>query len=73
MRQLGVRIDCATGCPPLTIHGGELPGGVVTMPGDKSSQYPSALLMVAPCASSPLRLVVEGNLVSRPYVDITRP
>lgn len=71
MRQLGVRIDCATGCPPLTIHGGELPGGVVTMPGDKSSQYFSALLMVAPCAASPLRLVVEGNLVSRPYVDIT--
>lgn len=71
MRQLGVRIECATGCPPLTVHGGELPGGVVTMPGDKSSQYFSALLMVAPCASGPLRLVVEGSLVSRPYVDIT--
>jgi len=71
MRQLGVRIDCETGCPPLTIHGGTLPGGTVTMPGDKSSQYFSALLMVAPCAQAPLRLVVEGSLVSRPYVDIT--
>jgi len=71
MRQLGVRIDCETGCPPLTIHGGYLPGGTVTMPGDKSSQYFSALLMVAPCADGPLRLLVEGSLVSRPYVDIT--
>jgi 3-phosphoshikimate 1-carboxyvinyltransferase len=71
MRQLGVRIDCETGCPPLTIFGGELPGGTVTMPGDKSSQYFSALLMAAPCAKGPLRLKVEGNLVSRPYIDIT--
>jgi len=69
--QLGVRIDCPTGCPPLTVFGGKLPGGTVSMPGDKSSQYFSALLMVAPCASGPLRLVVEGELVSRPYVDIT--
>jgi 3-phosphoshikimate 1-carboxyvinyltransferase len=69
--QLGVRIDCPTGCPPLTVFGGQLPGGTVSMPGDKSSQYFSALLMVAPCAGGPLRLVVEGELVSRPYVDIT--
>lgn len=71
LRQLGVRVDCATGCPPLTIHGGQLPGGTVTMRGDKSSQYFSALLMAAPGAEGPLRLVVDGNLVSRPYVDIT--
>jgi 3-phosphoshikimate 1-carboxyvinyltransferase len=69
--QLGVRIDCETGCPPLTIFGGKLPGGTVEMPGDKSSQYFSALLMVAPCAEGPLHLAVAGHLVSRPYVDIT--
>jgi len=71
MRQLGVRVDCPTGCPPLTIYGGQLRGGTVVMRGDKSSQYFSALLMVAPCAEGPLRLEVEGSLVSRPYVDIT--
>lgn len=71
LRQLGVEIDCPTGCPPLTIHGGKLPGGTVRMPGDKSSQYFSALLMAAPCAEGPLSLEVVGSLVSRPYVDIT--
>lgn len=71
LRQLGVRFECATGCPPLTIFGGSLPGGTVTMRGDKSSQYFSALLMAAPCASAPMKLVVDGELVSRPYIGIT--
>lgn len=71
LSQLGVRVDCPTGCPPLTIFGGRLPGGTVVMPGDKSSQYFSALLMAAPEADGPLTLKVEGNLVSRPYIDIT--
>lgn len=71
LQQLGVQVDCQTGCPPLTIHGGSLPGGTVTMPGDKSSQYFSALLMAAGCAEGPLEVHVDGSLVSRPYVDIT--
>lgn len=71
LRQLGVRIECETGCPPLTIHGGKLPGGKVTMPGNKSSQYFSALLMAAQCAESDLTVEATGDLVSRPYIDIT--
>lgn len=71
LRQLGVRVDCPTGCPPLTVHGGSLRGGTVTMRGDRSSQYFSALLMAAPCAAEDIVLRVEGGLVSRPYVDIT--
>lgn len=71
LSQLGVKIECASGCPPLTIHGGTLPGGTVRMPGDKSSQYFSALLMAAQCAEGDIELQVEGNLVSRPYIDIT--
>lgn len=71
LAQLGVKFDCPTGCPPLTIHGGRLPSGTVRMRGDKSSQYFSALLMAAPAAEGPLKLVVEGELVSRPYVGIT--
>ncbi len=71
MGQLGVKVECATGCPPLTIHGGHLPGGVVTMPGGKSSQYFSAILMAAQCADDDIELKVDGNLVSRPYIDIT--
>lgn len=71
LRQLGVQIECESGCPPLTIHGGKLPGGKVTMPGDKSSQYFSALLMAAQCAEGDLTVEATGELVSRPYIDIT--
>lgn len=71
LAQVGVQVDCPTGCPPLTVHGGELPGGRIRMPGDKSSQYFSAVLMAAPLAQGALSLEVRGNLVSRPYVDIT--
>jgi 3-phosphoshikimate 1-carboxyvinyltransferase len=72
LRQLGVQIECATGCPPLTIHGGRLPGGALSMRGDRSSQYFSALLMAAGLAESAVTVEVAGTLVSRPYVDITR-
>ncbi|MET0791063.1 MAG: 3-phosphoshikimate 1-carboxyvinyltransferase [Polyangiaceae bacterium] len=72
LRQLGVRIDCETGCPPLTVHGGRLPGGTLGMRGDRSSQYFSALLMAAVLAEGPVTMNITGTLVSRPYVDITR-
>ncbi|HEX3853183.1 MAG TPA: 3-phosphoshikimate 1-carboxyvinyltransferase [Polyangiaceae bacterium] len=72
LRQLGVRIDCDTGCPPITIHGGRLPGGTLSMRGDRSSQYFSALLMAAVLAEAPVTVELAGNLVSRPYVEITR-
>jgi 3-phosphoshikimate 1-carboxyvinyltransferase len=72
LKQLGVTLDSPTGCPPLTIHGGRLPGGVVTMRGDRSSQYFSALMMAGSLAEADLRIRVVGQLVSRPYVEITR-
>ena len=72
LRQLGVRIDCESGCPPLTIYGGSLPGGKLSMRGDRSSQYFSALLMAAVLAAGPVTVDISGSLVSRPYVDITR-
>ena len=72
MRQLGVRVDCATGCPPLTVYGGKLPAGSVTMPGGRSSQYFSALMLAGAGAEGDFEIRVEGRLVSRPYVEITR-
>lgn len=71
LRQLGVRIDCPTGCPPITVHGGALPGGRVSMRGDKSSQYFSALLMAGPAGGGRIELDIVGSLVSRPYVEIS--
>jgi 3-phosphoshikimate 1-carboxyvinyltransferase len=72
LRQLGVRVECPTGCPPLVVHGGRLPGGCVRMRGDRSSQYFSALLMAGGLADGPLTVEIDGSLVSRPYVEITR-
>ena len=69
---LGVAVECPTGCPPLTIRGGRLRGGHVRMRGDQSSQYFSALLMAGGFADADLDVEVDGVLVSRPYVDITR-
>jgi 3-phosphoshikimate 1-carboxyvinyltransferase len=72
LRQLGVKIDCETGCPPLTVYGGKLPGGRLSMRGDKSSQYFSALLLAGALSEGETELSIEGELVSRPYVEITR-
>jgi len=47
------------------------PGGTVHVRGAASSQYVSALLLAAPCGERDLELVVDGPLVSRPYVDLT--
>jgi 3-phosphoshikimate 1-carboxyvinyltransferase len=70
--QLGVQITCPTGCPPITIQGDGLPGGSLRMRGDRSSQYFSAVLMAAGLARGEVRVLLEGDLVSRPYVDMTR-
>jgi len=72
LTQLGVKVECQTGCPPLTVHGGRLPGGRLSMRGDRSSQYFSALLLVSALPEGETELTIEGELVSRPYVEITR-
>ncbi|XXS84251.1 3-phosphoshikimate 1-carboxyvinyltransferase [Sorangium sp. So ce176] len=72
LRQLGADVECPTGCPPLRIRGGRLQGGTLTMRGDRSSQYFSAVMMAGPLAESAIDLRVAGELVSRPYVEITR-
>lgn len=71
LRQLGVHVECPTGCPPLTITGGQPLGSLVRMRGDKSSQYFTALLLVAGLSVHPVRIEIEGHLVSRPYVEMT--
>jgi 3-phosphoshikimate 1-carboxyvinyltransferase len=59
------------GCPPVQIEAEGIQGGVVAMRGDKSSQYFTAILLAAPYASHDVKLRVEGDLVSKPYVDMT--
>ncbi len=73
LRGWGVAItsDHGTGCPPLTIDGGGITGGATTLPAGKSSQYLSSLLLVAPYAARPATLTVEGEVYSKPYVEMT--
>ena len=66
-----LRCELSTDCPPVVIDARGLPGGPWSVDGNLSSQYLSALLMTAPCALSDVTLHVRGELVSRPYVDMT--
>ncbi len=59
------------GCPPVVIESRGWPGGTLSVAGSVSSQFLSGLLMAAPCAKSAVTIRVEGELVSRPYVDMT--
>ncbi|MBQ7419384.1 MAG: 3-phosphoshikimate 1-carboxyvinyltransferase [Prevotella sp.] len=59
------------GYPPLLIHGKQLEGGLLEVPGNISSQYISALLMIGPVLSNGLTLRLTGDIISRPYIDLT--
>src|SRR6266568_4925012 len=72
LRRLGARIEYsgAEGFPPLVVHAGRIRAGdKVRVRGDVSSQYLSALLMALPMTGA--RIEVEGELISKPYVEIT--
>ncbi|MGB1449318.1 MAG: 3-phosphoshikimate 1-carboxyvinyltransferase [Flavobacteriaceae bacterium] len=59
------------GYPPLSISGKQLEGGEVTLPANISSQYISALLLIAPKLSNGLVLHLEGEITSLPYIKMT--
>src|SRR5436189_5135483 len=74
LRALGARIDYLgkEGFPPLALHPGTIRRGApLRVRGEVSSQYLSALLMAAPLAGWETRIEVEGELISKPYVEIT--
>ena len=74
LRELGANItyEAEKGFPPLRIVGNnKLEGGKLTVPGNVSSQYISALLMIAPTLDKGLCLTLTGNIASRPYLEMT--
>ncbi len=73
LRYLGADIRYAgeTGFPPLIINGKTLEGGRLEVPGNISSQYISALLMIGPALKEGLELHLTGEIISRPYIDLT--
>lgn len=74
LNSLGVEVKDInnTGCPPVQITGGGLNGGDLSIPGDKSSQYVSAIMMAAPYAAKDTKIHISGELVSRTYVEMTQ-
>jgi 3-phosphoshikimate 1-carboxyvinyltransferase len=71
LNQLGVELEARNNCPPVQIFAKGLPGGKTKIAGNISSQFLSALLMVAPYAKSPIEIEVTTELNSKPYVDMT--
>jgi len=71
LQQLGVKLEATTNCPPVEIFAKGLPGGKTKIAGNISSQFLSALLMVAPYAQSPIEIELITDLNSKPYVDMT--
>lgn len=70
---LGVVAAAPTGCPPVTVQGqGGFEGTEVTVDAGLSSQYVSALLMLAACGARPVRVALAGNAIgARGYIDLT--
>jgi len=71
---LGVQAESVNGhgCPPVRVRGGGMPGGACRLAGDVSSQFLSAILQVAPYARQDVEIEIVGDLISRPYVDMTQ-
>jgi len=73
LRDLGASIDYLNenGFPPVLIRGGQIHGGCIEMDAGISSQFISALLMIAPVLSGGLTIKLSGNIISKPYIDLT--
>ena len=82
-RPIGILVKCpcghwaqieyveTEGYPPLRISGGLHEGGRLSLPGDVSSQYISALLMIGPVLRKGLELELAGKGHFTPYIDLT--
>ena len=70
LQTMGVKSESDNGKPPIHING-KIQGNEINITGDISSQFISALLIIAPRLQDGLIINVQGNLVSKPYVDLT--
>jgi len=73
LSQMGVyaRAVKANGCPPVEVKGGKVKGGSVALNCSTSSQFLSALLLIAPYTKEGLEINIIEGPVSRPYIDMT--
>jgi 3-phosphoshikimate 1-carboxyvinyltransferase len=70
LQSMGARCSATEGKPPITIQG-KIRGGEITIPGSVSSQFISALMITAPKTENGITLNIDGDLVSKPYLDAT--
>ena len=70
LETMGVKTESNDGKPPVHING-KIEGKEISIKGDISSQFISALMIIAPRLPEGLTINVEGELVSKPYVDLT--
>ncbi|MDC3292434.1 3-phosphoshikimate 1-carboxyvinyltransferase [Nitrosopumilus sp.] len=70
LSSIGAKCSSTDGKPPVKIQGSVL-GGEITIPGNLSSQFISSLLITAPLTKNGINLTIEGDLVSKPYLDAT--
>jgi 3-phosphoshikimate 1-carboxyvinyltransferase len=73
LNSVGAKIEYIekNGFPPLRIFGCALSGGEIKLKGNVSSQYISALMMIAPDMLEGLKIILEGKIISKPYIDMT--
>lgn len=71
LARLGASVECSDGRLPAAVEGHLLEGGEVVISPRVSSQFVSSLLLAAPLMRRGIVLDVEGELPSRPYVDLT--
>lgn len=73
LNSLGAKIEYIEkeGYPPLRIFGSALEGGEISLDGSVSSQYISALMMIAPTMKNGLKITLTGEIISKPYIHLT--
>ncbi|MEE8556937.1 MAG: 3-phosphoshikimate 1-carboxyvinyltransferase [Myxococcota bacterium] len=70
LNSVGLQIRTTTGYPPVTVHGGQVKGGRISLDASRSGQYLSAVLMIAPYADSDIE-IITGPVASLPFVEMT--
>jgi 3-phosphoshikimate 1-carboxyvinyltransferase len=71
LQSMAVDISCLNHCPPVVVNAHGLQGGRIILKNIESSQYVSALLLCAPYTVRGIDLLLQGGIVSAPYIDLT--
>lgn len=71
LNELEANVKTTNGCPPVEIDKKIIEGGKITIPGNLSSQYISALMMIAPFTEKGIEIEIEQKICSKPYIEMT--